>query len=292
MCVCMCVCMRVCVRVFKTGSYFPKPNRSSYHACGTHAIDTGIAIPHVKGTPRGLARVSVPPLNTKSASLQRLAPDQDHQGKVENATAVEGHGVQGRSGATRVAARVAVAEDEDGREVAREADGGGGGESVCEGWVWKQGDWRNPDFQRRWFKLARGPTGARLFYYDSREDDKGNGSRKPKGSLVVAGMSVETEVPPPRASAAWVDERSAPCFAIIPARVPENAGHVRRIVCRCDLAEDKRRWVDALAAAGAKRAERRYGKSSGPADVKDAYTPRTRLRGMMERARVALSEPL
>ena len=182
--------------------------------------------------------------------------------------------------------------------MARESDEGGGGESVCEGWVWKQGDWRNPDYQRQWLELARGPTGARLLFYDLREDDKGNGdgNGKPTGSLAVAGMSVETDAPP-RASAACADEGSAPCFAIIPARVPENAGHVRRIVCRCDLAEDKRRWVDALEAAGARKAERRDGKSrksGAPADVdiKDAYTPRTRLRGMMDRARVALSEPL
>ena len=118
-----------------------------------------------------------------------------------------------------------------------------------EGWVWKQGGWpRIRPFEKRWFVLSWGARhGYTLAYYASQEDAAQGG--RAKGSLIVADLKVEPDAEPPTDFGPADDVKAY--FAIEPSQVPENEGHVRRIVCGCERPSEKKRWVECLAAAAA-----------------------------------------
>lgn len=114
----------------------------------------------------------------------------------------------------------------------------GANEHFREGWCFKRGDWRNPTYQKRWFVLK----GDTLWYFKSKQDAESTDNAS--GSLCVRDMLVEAD-----AGVHSGPEGSLLCFALTPADVAENEGHVRRILCGCVSAEERDAWSTALSAA-------------------------------------------
>ena len=59
---------------------------------------------------------------------------------------------------------------------------------ILEGFVWKQGDWRNPTYKKRWMVLRKETVGSVLAYYRSKEDSDSGSNLV--GKMVVAGVCV------------------------------------------------------------------------------------------------------
>ena len=92
---------------------------------------------------------------------------------------------------------------------------------VCEGWVWKRGNLLNSQYQKRWFLLR----GGVLRYFKSKEE-AASSRAEAQGTLSVARMHVEGDTGTDQGP-----EGPLAGFAITPAAVAENRGHVRRIQC-------------------------------------------------------------
>ena len=92
-------------------------------------------------------------------------------------------------------------------------------------------------------------TGARLTYYDSAHhaaEASDAASSLAKGSVIVAGMKIEPEADPSPLSS---KNKAKVYFAVTPANIPQNQGHVRRMVLACDKASDRDEWVRVLSSA-------------------------------------------
>ena len=92
---------------------------------------------------------------------------------------------------------------------------------VCEGWVWKRGNWLNAKYQKRWFSLR----GGVLRYFKS-DEEAASTRAEAQGTLSVARMHVEDDTGTDQGP-----EGPLAGFAITPAAVAKNRGHVRRIQC-------------------------------------------------------------
>jgi len=141
------------------------------------------------------------------------------------------------------------------------------------GWMYKQGDWLNPVLQKRWVVLQDGL----LTYFKSDLDQ--DTPHAAQGSLRVAGMIVEPDVGDADTPAEGFQMQSDAgttlvpcgqvwCFAMTPADLPENAGHVRRILCALHSMQDRDRWAAALAACAT---------GAAVGDVSDSYLDEVRL---------------
>jgi hypothetical protein len=131
-----------------------------------------------------------------------------------------------------------------------------------------QGDWKDPTFKKRYFILRRrgsksqrvgsdaADEGAELTWYRSQED-AGLGSPA-RGSLDVANMKIEDEagIHTVRPLNPLEPRISIACFALLPANIPANQAHLRRIVCGGQLApgditgssRERKKWCETLRA--------------------------------------------
>ena len=110
--------------------------------------------------------------------------------------------------------------------------------STLEGWVYKQGDWRNPSFKKRWFLLtqqAEHPHLPVLYYFKSRQDS--HDAALSSGALQCAGLLFEPDVGVENSA------QSGPlhCFAMTSAAGSASTT-TRRIVCGCLSASERFRW--------------------------------------------------
>ena len=96
--------------------------------------------------------------------------------------------------------------------------------TVCSGWVWKRGDWRNPSYKKRWFVLFE--DGA-LDYFSSPHDPKTDRL----GSLHCRRMHVEED--------AGSNLQGMHRFAI-------KGKDTRRIVLACPSLSERALWYHTI----------------------------------------------
>ena len=127
---------------------------------------------------------------------------------------------------------------QDGETLVKAANG-----VVLEGWVYKQGDWRNPAFQKRWFVLRQHQDRERgmILTYFTSKDSATTDSFSSKGSLICQGMTVEN-IGEIRSSTLG---KALECFAI----TSREGISIRRMVCGCETRRERRQWVNSLVAA-------------------------------------------
>lgn len=116
-------------------------------------------------------------------------------------------------------------------------------EIICEGFVYKRGDWRNPSYKKRYMIL----TSNVVTYYKTKEDRQADNA--PCGKFSSESLNVECDT----GRCDGPDGLMA-CFAMTPANIPFNKGHVRRILCGCDSLSERQKWTDALTASSVKYA--------------------------------------